>query len=192
MQRLAANERRDATAGVGAFGMEAGADGTGMSADTAEAFRGALWFFVEPSPIADRALLAAETVAVADDVGKLVKRPNGRFGIVTKRLNVQLKEDISEQDAERVLADRGAGIRVAVIRQRFQRRPRGSSGGCGRRVRVLPAGRRHPGPGPNRGRNRVRPACLHRRDRARPGLSSCGPPVGCRLHDRRLPARVAA
>ncbi len=105
--KVSATERGDASAEVAAFGMEARVDDTGMSADTAEAFRNALWVFVEPSPTTDRALVASEAVADAADAGKLVKRPNGRFGIVTKRLNVQVRADISEQDAEQALADRG-------------------------------------------------------------------------------------
>jgi thermitase len=108
--------RGDACGGVGAFGAEARADDTGMSADTAEAFRNALWFFVEPSPTTERAMEAPEAVANADAAGKLVKRPNGRFGIATKRLNVQLREDISETDAEQALADRGLQL---LTRLRF-------------------------------------------------------------------------
>ena len=114
--KVTANERGDASAGVGAFGAEARADDTGMSADTAEAFRNALWFFVEPSPTTERAMEAPEAVANADAAGKLVKRPNGRFGIATKRLNVQLREDISETDAEQALADRGLQL---LTRLRF-------------------------------------------------------------------------
>lgn len=114
--KVTANERGDASAGASAFGSEARVDDTGMSADTAEAFRGALWVFVEPSPTTDRALVAPEAVTAADDAGKLVRRPNGRFGIVTKRLNVQLRQDISETDSEQALVDRGLRL---LTRLRF-------------------------------------------------------------------------
>ncbi len=54
-----------------------------------------------------RALDAREAVPDAEDAGKLVRRPNGRFGIVTRRLNVQLRPDIPAEEAEQILAERG-------------------------------------------------------------------------------------
>lgn len=62
-------------------------------------FRDARWMFVPASTA-----LALET---AEDTGKLVRRPNGRLGIVTRRLTVQLGDDLSEEDALRALARRG-------------------------------------------------------------------------------------
>lgn len=114
--KITADEGDDASAGVRTFGTEAPVDDTGMTAEEAGAFRNARWFFIEPSPSTIRALEAPGPVTGADATGKLVKRPNGRLGIVTKRLNVQLREDMSEQDVERVLAERGLHL---LTRLRF-------------------------------------------------------------------------
>jgi hypothetical protein len=108
--KIAANERGDATADASDFGRELRADDTGMGEDAADAFHGALWYFVEPSPAAERALEAPAMAPNIDDAGKLVKRPNGRYGIVTKRLNVQLREDLSESDVDQALTDHGLSV----------------------------------------------------------------------------------
>lgn len=62
-------------------------------------FREARWVFVPAS--------AALVLETAEDAGKLVRRPNGRLGIVTRRLTVQLGDDLSEEDALQALARRG-------------------------------------------------------------------------------------
>ncbi|MCS7479286.1 S8 family serine peptidase [Umezawaea endophytica] len=76
--------------------------------DELSPFREAQWVFVPAS-----AALALES---ADDVGHLVRRPNGRLGIVTRRLTVQVTEDLSEEAAEQALARRGL---ILVRRLRF-------------------------------------------------------------------------
>ncbi len=62
-------------------------------------FREARWVFVPAS--------AALVLESAEDAGRLVRRPNGRLGIVTRRLTVQLGDDLSAEDAEQALARRG-------------------------------------------------------------------------------------
>jgi hypothetical protein len=83
----------------------------GMPQDDLAAFERARWVFVEPTADTVRALEAAEPVAETDDAGRLVRRPNGRYGIVTRRLNVQLSENIDADEAERILAERGLELR---------------------------------------------------------------------------------
>jgi len=97
-------------------GPEASAVATSMPSETTEAFRRAQWYFIEPPVAAGRELTTLEAIPEVEAAGKLVKRPNGRFGIVTKRLNVQLREDLSEKDAERSLTERGLNL---VTRLRF-------------------------------------------------------------------------
>ncbi|HEX6344921.1 S8 family serine peptidase [Umezawaea sp.] len=62
-------------------------------------FREARWVFVPAS--------AALVLESAQDAGRLVRRPSGRLGIVTRRLTVQLSEDLSREAAEQALARRG-------------------------------------------------------------------------------------
>jgi thermitase len=62
-------------------------------------FRAARWVFVPAS--------AALVLESADDVGRLVRRPNGRLGIVTRRLTVQVDVGLSREAAEQALARRG-------------------------------------------------------------------------------------
>jgi hypothetical protein len=59
--------------------------------DELSAFRSANWVFLPES--------SARVLETADDSGKLVQRPNGRFGIVTKRLTVQLDKDLPTEEA---------------------------------------------------------------------------------------------
>jgi thermitase len=105
--QVTANDRGELAADPAAFGAEAPIDGTGMSSETADAFRTARWVFVEPSQTAVRAMAEPEAVTDADTAGKLVRKPNGRFGIVTKRLNVQLRADLTEADVELAMAEHG-------------------------------------------------------------------------------------
>jgi len=67
--------------------------------DELSPFREARWVFVPAS--------AASVLETAEDVGRLVRRPNGRLGIVTRRLTVQLDADLSAEAAEAALARRG-------------------------------------------------------------------------------------
>jgi subtilisin family serine protease len=105
--KVAPDERGEAIAGAADFGTAARVAEAGMPEDALEAFQQARWVFVEPTPETARAVEAREPVPNAEDAGKLVRRPNGRFGIVTRRLNVQLSEDIPAEQAEQVLAERG-------------------------------------------------------------------------------------
>src|ERR1700742_2765949 len=104
--QVTANERGQPTADAAAFGADM-IDHTGMNPETTDAFHNARWVFVEPTETAVRAMAEPADVTDADLAGKLVRRPNGRFGIVTKRLNVQLRADLAEADAERALTEHG-------------------------------------------------------------------------------------
>ena len=90
-----------------AFGAEARNEDTGMDAETANAFAGARWLFVQPSATTRSALSGPAALPDTDVVGKLIKRPSGRFGVVTKRLNVQLQANLTQAAAEQALADHG-------------------------------------------------------------------------------------
>ncbi len=105
--QVTANDRGQPAAAASAFGAEAATDSAGMNPETADAFRNARWVFVAPTQTAVRAMDEPEAVTDADTAGKLVRKPNGRFGIVTKRLNVQLRADLPEADAEAALAEHG-------------------------------------------------------------------------------------
>ena len=83
------------------------AEDIGMSEETFEAFRNANWVFVEPTPETTRRLEAKDLGDLAEDAGKVVRKANGRFGIVSNRLNIQLKEDIPEDQADGVLQELG-------------------------------------------------------------------------------------
>lgn len=106
--KVAADERGAPTTSATRFGAEAQprVDDAGMDSDTAASFHQARWFFVEPSRASTRVLEEPDAVEDADVAGKLVKRPNGRFGIVTRRLNVQLRNDLTEAEVEDALAER--------------------------------------------------------------------------------------
>ena len=114
--QVAANARGQRMAGHAAFGAEAQAQDTGMDAETASAFADARWLFVRPSQATRNAKAAAAPLPNADVVGSLVKRPSGRYGVVTKLLNVQLQENLSEQAAMQALSDHGL---VLLNRLRF-------------------------------------------------------------------------
>ncbi len=88
-----------------ALGEELGAADLGLPEDTLEAFHRANWVFVSPTAETHRLLEARSPEGPAQDAGKLVRRQGDRFGIVTRRLVVQLREDIPEAEAEQVLAD---------------------------------------------------------------------------------------
>ncbi len=105
--RVTPDAQGEAVADAESFGTAARATDVGMPEDTLEAFERARWVFVEPSPETTEAVEGRRTVENADDAGKLVRRSNGRFGIVTRRLNVQLDPDIPADQAEQLLAERG-------------------------------------------------------------------------------------
>lgn len=114
--RVTPNERGEASVGVRSFGDAARLAGVGMPEDSLNAFEKARWLFVTPSPETSRALESREGIMNAEDVGKLVRRPNGRLAIVTRRLNVQLGADIPTEEAEQILTERGLRL---LTRLRF-------------------------------------------------------------------------
>ena len=65
-----------------------------MPEDAFYVFEKARWLFVKPSFETNRSLNAREAIPNAEDAGKLMRRSNGRFAIVARRLNVQLGTDI--------------------------------------------------------------------------------------------------
>jgi thermitase len=105
--KVMAGDRGDARARVASFGADARVRDAGVPQDSLEAFANARWLFVAPSPATARALDAREPIADAEDAGKLVRRSSGRYAIVTRRLNVQLRPEIPSPEAERIVADRG-------------------------------------------------------------------------------------
>jgi hypothetical protein len=113
--KVAANASGQRTLGHSAFGAEARAQDTGMDAETTSAFADARWLFVQPSPATRTAMASTAAIPEADLVGTLVKRPSGRFGVVTKRLNVQLQESLSEQAAEQALSEHGLVLRTRLL-----------------------------------------------------------------------------
>ena len=100
----------DAAVGVSSFGSDGHVADAGMPEDALDAFQQANWLFVAPSPELAHGMEAGEPPANADNTGKLVRRANGRFGIVTRRLNVQLKPDIPADEAASILSERGLQV----------------------------------------------------------------------------------
>ena len=86
--RVTPNERGEAGAGVRSFGTAAGVAEVGMPEDAFYVFQKARWLFVKPSSETNRSLNASEAIPNAEDAGKLMRRSNGRFATVTRRLNV--------------------------------------------------------------------------------------------------------
>ncbi|WFB11206.1 S8 family serine peptidase [Streptomyces sp. LX-29] len=78
--------------------------------ETTAAFARARWQFITPSARARETLAAGEGLPGATAVGKVIRRPNGRVGIATDLLNVQLVPSLSPAEAERELE--AAGLRV--------------------------------------------------------------------------------
>ncbi len=103
--RVTRDDRGGLMAGPESYGT--GAPVADMPDDSLEAFRNAGWLFVDPTPETARAVEASEPLDSAEDAGKLVRRADGRYGIVTRRLNVQLAPELSEEEAEQVLEERG-------------------------------------------------------------------------------------
>ncbi|MFI9310995.1 S8 family peptidase [Streptomyces triculaminicus] len=78
--------------------------------ETADAFERARWVFVRPSAETREALASAEGVADAAAVGNVIRRSDGRVGIATDLLNVQLVPSLSPEEAESELAAAGLEI----------------------------------------------------------------------------------
>ncbi|MFF0991398.1 S8 family peptidase [Kocuria nitroreducens] len=88
-----------------ALGTEVGADELGLPGESVEAFRRADWHFVRSTPETSRFPGGRAGEGPVQEAGKLVRRRDGRVAIVTRRLVVQLQEDIPEDEADGVLAD---------------------------------------------------------------------------------------
>ena len=88
----------------------------GLPEDAFEAFRRADWVFVGPAPEEDGSAGERAPAGPEQGAGKLVRRQGGRFGIVTRRLVVQLEEEVPEAEAEAVLSDLDLDV---VSRLRF-------------------------------------------------------------------------
>jgi subtilisin family serine protease len=114
--RVMPNERGEASIDARSFGTVARVAEMGVPEDSLHAFEKARWLFVKPSPETTRHLDAREAVPNTEDAGKLVRRSNGRFAIVTRRLNVQLGSGISVEEAEQILTERGLRL---LTRLRF-------------------------------------------------------------------------
>jgi hypothetical protein len=114
--KVTPNERGGASTDARTFGTVMSAADIGIPEDTREAFEKARWLFVRPSRETIRAMDAREALQRAEDSGKLVQRPNGRFAILTWRLNVQLDHSIPAEEAEQILAERGLKL---LTRLRF-------------------------------------------------------------------------
>lgn len=78
---------------------------------TLAAFRDANWLFVTPSPDVSRSVEEGAAVHDTDQVGRVVRQPDGTVAVATQRLNVQLSEDLSAAEAQRALADAGLTVR---------------------------------------------------------------------------------
>ena len=102
-----ATSDRGVAADINRLGTRVAPEQVGMPEDSLAAFRGANWDFVVPSVDTTQRLGAREAIPQAEEVGVIVKRESGRFGIVTKRLTVQLREEITKDEANQVLAERG-------------------------------------------------------------------------------------
>ncbi len=76
-----------------------------LSEETAEAFTKANWVFVKPSKGLSEAMSRGERPADAEMVGKVIRRRKGTFAVVTSRLNVQLKPELTEEECSEILAE---------------------------------------------------------------------------------------
>lgn len=75
-----------------------------------EAFRNANWVFVTPTPEVSRSVNEGLSVRDTEQVGQVVRRGDGTVGVATQRLNVQLSDTISPEQAPQVLADAGLTV----------------------------------------------------------------------------------
>ncbi|MFH8369932.1 S8 family serine peptidase [Streptomyces sp. NPDC018031] len=82
----------------------------GVDDETTDAFARARWVFVTPDRQTREALATGEGISGAEATGKVIRRPNGRIGVATDVLTVQLESALSEEEAERELAAAGLGV----------------------------------------------------------------------------------
>jgi subtilisin family serine protease len=78
--------------------------------ETADAYQRGGWLIVRPSAGTDESVGEGTGLPGAAQTGKVIRRPGNRIGIATDRLNVQLRPDMSEADAQRRLADSGLEV----------------------------------------------------------------------------------
>jgi len=78
-----ATSDRGVAADINRLGTRVAPEQVGMPEDSLAAFRGANWDFVVPSVDTTQRLGAREAIPQAEEVGVIVKRESGRFGIVT-------------------------------------------------------------------------------------------------------------
>ncbi|WP_274562455.1 S8 family peptidase [Streptomyces spiramyceticus] len=82
----------------------------GIDDETAAAFARAHWMFVRPNRQTRAAVDVGEEISGAEAAGKVIRRPNGRIGIATDALNVQLQPSLSEEEAEREIEAAGLAV----------------------------------------------------------------------------------
>lgn len=88
----------------------------GVDDETADVFARASWIFVRPNRRTREAFTAREEIPGTEGAGKVIRRPNGRIGIATDALTVQLQPTLSQYEAELELE--AAGLTV-VNKLRF-------------------------------------------------------------------------
>jgi subtilisin family serine protease len=78
--------------------------------DPVSAFEQANWRFVTPSTEVTRALSAGESVRDAEEVGKVIIGRSGSLAVATNRLNVQLREALSEEECDAILSENNLDV----------------------------------------------------------------------------------
>ncbi|WP_330352017.1 S8 family serine peptidase [Streptomyces chartreusis] len=82
----------------------------GVDDETSEAFARANWIFVRPTPQTREAFTTGEEIPGTEATGNVIRRSNGRIGIATDALTVQLQPTFSEEEAERELESVGLTV----------------------------------------------------------------------------------
>jgi len=118
--RMTRDEQGRTRRALSAYGRPAGealrSAGAAMPDGTQASFEKAGWALVRPGARLREALsgpigiAAAAGLDSADEVGKVVVRAGGAPAILTDLLNVQLDPELSQDEAEAVLAERGLTI----------------------------------------------------------------------------------
>ncbi len=78
--------------------------------EAAAAYQRSGWLIIRPSASTDESVGAGAELPGATQTGKVIRRPGDRIGIATDQLNVQLRPDLSETDAQRALGDNGLEV----------------------------------------------------------------------------------
>ncbi|GGQ37554.1 hypothetical protein GCM10010233_64510 [Streptomyces pseudogriseolus] len=82
----------------------------GVDDETSDAFARANWVFVRPNQATREAFSTREEIPGTEATGNVIRRPNGRIGIATDALTVQLRPRFSEEEARRELESVGLTI----------------------------------------------------------------------------------